>query len=397
MMDGMPTVRTVARSLDLTLPQRARRRAVVATARLYRRLRPLVARHKRIARDAEMASLTGLRLRASGRPEGVCGEHYLSAEAIETFEQRGLLGPFDVLPRDEALKLGEHIVAAHRSGELAEHTMRSKEVVDHFIAEGAFTLDVAGLNQALRMPAFFDLAQHPAIGQRLACLLGDDVLCWRSLFFEKQPGDRGTFWHQNSVFREFGARPKLSPPPHLDLGMAQLTVWVALSDVTSDNGALRILPGTFDDARFEYLYGYALDETLELLAALPPEDLADVVTVALFATSPFNRLQALFDASVAITGRDFAGCDAVSLEMSAGQAVIFTSLNMHASHDNRTETETRLAWVGRYCPGAVRVYEGMSEDAISTSTGRMTFPVDRRGSIQAHGQHSGPNRIAARP
>jgi chlorinating enzyme len=398
MMSDLPDLRQIAASLELTLSQRARRRAVLGALKLYRQIRPLVAPHKRTRRDREMEQLTGLKLSTTGRPEGAKGEHYLSDDEIAEFERTGLVKPFRVLSTDDAGKLADRIKTAYDTDELARHTMMTPAIVRELKKRGSFDLDVAGINQHLRMPEFFDVAAHPAIGQRLACLQGDDVLCWRSLFFRKQPGEGGTFWHQNSVFREFASRPKLQPPPGMDPGMAQLTVWMALTDVTKENGTLRLALGTFTDARFEYLYGYALDEMLELLADLPAQSIKDVVTVGLFARVPFLRVQALFDASLALIGDLFADKEIVTIEMKAGEAIIFTSLNMHASHPNTSTDSTRLAWVGRYCPGTVEVYPGGMQDAVSTDDGVMNFPIDTFGSVQAHGTHtSGLNRIATRP
>ena len=50
------------------------------------------------------------------------------------------------------------------------------------------------------------------IVHRLASLLGDDLICWRSQFFEKAPGADGTYWHQAGTFRESSLRPKLCRP-----------------------------------------------------------------------------------------------------------------------------------------------------------------------------------------
>lgn len=397
MLADTPSLAEVGRSIDLTLRQRLKLEATLAAVRAYRLAHPLIGARKTARRDADLARLTGLKLRATGRPEGAEGEHYLSDDEIAEFERTGLCGPFRVISPDEASALADRIETAHASGELAEHTMMSREVVDTLTRFGAFDLDVASRNQALRMPEFFDLLQHPAIGRRVASLLGDDVLCWRSVFFRKLPGERGTFWHQNSVFREFCDAPKLKPPDDIDLGMAQLTVWVALRDATISNGTLRMALGTFNDARIEYMYTYAMDHPISVLVDVPPAQLRDIVTVLLFGVSPFVRLQALFEATLAITGDIFGHADVRSIEVKAGEAIIFTSLNMHASHDNTSADDRRLTFVGRYTSGRVAVFEGLTHDAVSTPNGRMTFPIDRLGSVQVHGRHTGRNRIARRP
>jgi len=54
---------------------------------------------------------------------------------------------------------------------------------------------------------------YPAIVERMAQLLGPDLLLWRSQFFPKYPGMGGTGWHQatsylNDTFRTATLTPK---------------------------------------------------------------------------------------------------------------------------------------------------------------------------------------------
>src|SRR5215213_8681012 len=47
-------------------------------------------------------------------------------------------------------------------------------------------LDISGLSK---------LISEPAIVRRFQAILGTDILCWRTEFFPKKPGDPGTGWH----------------------------------------------------------------------------------------------------------------------------------------------------------------------------------------------------------
>jgi ectoine hydroxylase-related dioxygenase (phytanoyl-CoA dioxygenase family) len=63
-------------------------------------------------------------------------------------------------------------------------------------------------------------------------LIGPDILCWGSSFFQKEPGDRAfVSWHQDSAY--YG----LEPPN-------TLTAWIAISEASMASGCMRFLPGS---------------------------------------------------------------------------------------------------------------------------------------------------------
>jgi non-haem Fe2+, alpha-ketoglutarate-dependent halogenase len=83
---------------------------------------------------------------------------------------------------------------------------------------------------------------------------------------------------------------------------------------------------------------------------------------------------------------------AVSMEMMAGQFIVFWSTLMHASHPHSGKTnDMRLGFVARYVPSSVRVYP--DTDIIDEYGGRVS--LERYGSVVVRGrnEHSG-NRIA---
>ncbi len=77
-----------------------------------------------------------------------------------------------------------------------------------------------------------DLVRHPALIGAASDLLGPDVLVWRSTFFIKAGGDpQHVPWHQDSVYWKFA-------------GNEVLTAWVALTDSTTANGCVSVVPGS---------------------------------------------------------------------------------------------------------------------------------------------------------
>jgi ectoine hydroxylase-related dioxygenase (phytanoyl-CoA dioxygenase family) len=77
-----------------------------------------------------------------------------------------------------------------------------------------------------------DLIRHPRILDAVEDILGPNILCWGSSFFIKEMRDPGfVSWHQDSTY--WGLDPA-------DV----ITAWVALSDSTAENGAMRVIPGS---------------------------------------------------------------------------------------------------------------------------------------------------------
>ncbi|MEC7538296.1 MAG: phytanoyl-CoA dioxygenase family protein [Pseudomonadota bacterium] len=79
------------------------------------------------------------------------------------------------------------------------------------------------INEMMRLPQILDTVED---------LLGPDVMVWSSHLYPKEPGDgRFISWHQDSA--------------HWGLDSNQIvTVWVALTAASEENGCMRMLPGS---------------------------------------------------------------------------------------------------------------------------------------------------------
>lgn len=313
--------------------------------------------------------------------------NYLTEVEIQQFEQTGVVFPFPVVSPEEAAKLAQeaktdfdnHPENQSYLGADVEAAMRKYDL---------WNINIGGLYQALRLKSFRKLLQRPPIAHRLASLLGEEVLCWRSQFFEKKPGDIGTFWHQNSVFRETEKDNKLVPTKETSLPIIQLTVWVALSDVTVKNGALRMMPSTFKDGRIEFMYTFAQDNLIYFLSQAPSKELDKLLKIAFFSTGSFLKVQGIFNILTHVFPNLFKGGAITDLEMKAGEAVIFTSLNMHASYPNTTTDDTRLAYVGRCVGNHVKVNPYSQKISYSTPEGEKECTIPAVNCFQVHGKDS---------
>ena len=94
------------------------------------------------------------------------------------------------------------------------------------------------------------LIRHPAILDAVESVIGPDILCWSSSFFIKEARDPGfVSWHQDSTY--WGLDPA-------DI----VTAWVALSESTAENGAMRVIPDTQTMEQIAHRDTFAADNLL---------------------------------------------------------------------------------------------------------------------------------------
>ncbi|MBL8344888.1 MAG: phytanoyl-CoA dioxygenase family protein [Rubrivivax sp.] len=76
------------------------------------------------------------------------------------------------------------------------------------------------------------LVHHPAVLDAIEDAIGPDILCWTTNFFIKEAHSPGfVSWHQDSTY--WGLDPD-----------EVITAWIALSDVTEENGYMQVIPGS---------------------------------------------------------------------------------------------------------------------------------------------------------
>ena len=85
---------------------------------------------------------------------------------------------------------------------------------------------------------FFDYATDPALLDLVEQIIGPDIVLWASAVFCK-PAATGLEvpWHQDGQY--WPIRPR-----------ATVTVWVALDEVTVENGGMRVIPGSHRAGEF---------------------------------------------------------------------------------------------------------------------------------------------------
>jgi non-haem Fe2+, alpha-ketoglutarate-dependent halogenase len=241
----------------------------------------------------------------------------LTEEAVRQYQEQGYYAPIRVMPAEEAGALRRALEGFEaRAGRQLAGKLRHKS---HLL----FTW----LN---------DLVRHPRILDAVEDVIGPDILCWGSSFFIKEARNPAfVSWHQDSTY--WGLDPA-------DI----ITAWVAFSDSTPANGAMRVIPGT-----------HKLDQ-------IPHQD----------TFRPENLLSRGQEIMVEVDESK-----AAMLELGAGEMSLHHVRLIHGSDPNPSD-QRRIGFAIRYIPTYVRQVAGNHDYAT------LVRGVDRYGNF---GQEERPD------
>lgn len=77
-----------------------------------------------------------------------------------------------------------------------------------------------------------DLIRDARVLDPISQLIGDDLLCWNTLFWIKEAGSESfVSWHQDTRYWGLSSQDVV-------------TAWLALSPATAESGCMRVMPGT---------------------------------------------------------------------------------------------------------------------------------------------------------
>lgn len=203
--------------------------------------------------------------------------------SLEQYRQQGYSGPIQAFTEAEA-RYGYE---------------RFFEVLGQSPANpGPSTQDMSAWHHKYRWA--YDLASHPSIVDPISSILGENVILWAMHFWYKEPGnDKYIPWHQDINY--WPMEPAINA-----------TAWCSLGVSVTDNGCLRVIPGTHREI-------------------VQHEDMGDK-------GSAFGQ---------GIASAHIDEDKAVDLEMTPGQAVFFNESIFHGSNRN-TSSIARVAFSVRY-------------------------------------------------
>ena len=232
----------------------------------------------------------------------------ISPEQAEAFDRDGYFvveGAFD----EAAL--------ARLDAELAPGEARVRELLEQ-LPDGRFS--VAGLDTQTVAPHHVlssdwvrGFCAHPLLAGLCADLVGPDVrLYWEQSVFKQPRGAEPVLWHQDNGYTYVDPQ-------------AYLTCWIAMTDATTENGCISVMPGIHREGTLAHR-----DTPL---------------------------------------GSECWGDDATAVDVpvAAGDVVVFSSLTPHATRVNRTD-EIRKAYIVQYCHDGAVASQPAADGSVATRT-----------------------------
>ncbi|WP_282792284.1 chlorinating enzyme [Streptomyces sp. CC224B] len=298
-------------------------------------------------------------------------EFALSEDELAFFHKNGYIGPLTIYTPEEMDQMWKTV-----QREALDRSHAAYPEVD----KGIGAPNIFNYDRHLDIDLLARHVMNQRITDRVASILGPDLLCWRSEFFPKYPGDEGTDWHQADTFANASGKPQLLWPGESEeeFGAGTLTVWTAFTESTRENGCLQVIPGTHHQMNYDE--SKQMDYNEERINS----EVKDGVPRGFFGYD-YRQLQK--DPNWKPNEED-----AVSFEMEKGQCIIFWSTLMHASLPNvATGKNYRMGFATRYVPTSVRVYP--DTDHIEEYGGSIS--LEKWSAVLARGRDEyGHNKIA---
>jgi ectoine hydroxylase-related dioxygenase (phytanoyl-CoA dioxygenase family) len=142
---------------------------------------------------------------------------------LDQFQREGLLTDFQLYSAERAAPIRAALqdVLAHPSTAPCHQALSPEQRL--------------AFDRHLDRPLVYDLCTMPQVLCPIRQILGDDVMLFRTQFFEKPPHGPEIPWHQESYF--WGAEKGF------------VTMWLAVDEATAENGALRVITGSHSQTR----------------------------------------------------------------------------------------------------------------------------------------------------
>lgn len=286
--------------------------------------------------------------------------YFFTKEELADFHEKGVAGPFTLFEPEE-------MKARWKKTRLDLFDRSKAAYPDAQPGSGVYDYDRHLDNSFLA-----EVVCAPQIAHRMASILGPDVLCWRSEFFVKYPGDEATDWHQADNFGGANGIPHITWPNGKDFN-GTLTAWVAFTDADVDTACMRYIVGTQRDLHYDESKGMHYE---------PERNNQRVISGELRGFFGYDWRQLRIDPNW-----EPDESRAISMPAKAGQFIIFWSTTMHASHPHLGKTkQMRLAFAPRYVPTSCRLYEHMQETNRVNEFGG-SFSLDKYGSVLVSGRN----------
>ena len=223
----------------------------------------------------------------------------LSPDEVRQFDEQGFVVVPDLIDAERVAAVAEEIDAFEAQSDAFLAGLEGGRMSIAETGAITFTIHLAAKSALLR-----DLTRDPRVVGICGDLVGPDVnLYWDQAVYKKPEKPRRFPWHQDNGYAF------VEPQQYL-------TIWLALTDATTDNGCPWVVPGLHREGTLQHTFVDPLG--FECLS--DPEG-------------------------------------AVAAEVPAGGAVVFSSLTPHLTGPNTTGA-VRKAYILQYAPAGAEVLRG---------------------------------------
>lgn len=201
-------------------------------------------------------------------------QHRLSPEQVKQFHEEGYLAPLTACSPDEMEAYKAHIESV---------IMQTEGIGGHDHLH----------NRHLDDRTLWELSTIPSIVGPMQSVLGENLLMWRTNFFNKEPGGKEIPWHQDRNY--WPLEPEIV-----------ISAWLAIDRADRENSCVQVIPGTHK-------------QLIKHVRVVEEE-----------------RSQKVFSEEANVDGIDFGKTRDIILE--PGQFILFNERTLHhsnANHSNR--------------------------------------------------------------
>lgn len=183
-------------------------------------------------------------------------DYALDSRQVQDYRRDGYLFPLDVFDVDEVTAMRAALAVAREDA-----------------AAAGLEADLPALlrtNVHYLLPFVCDAARGAPMLDRVASILGPDLLLWSAEFFIKRArSDKIVSWHQDLTYWGLGETDE------------EMTAWLALSDVDVESGCMRFVPGSHRQAILPHRDTFADNNLLsrgqEVAVEVDEDDAVDVL------------------------------------------------------------------------------------------------------------------------
>jgi non-haem Fe2+, alpha-ketoglutarate-dependent halogenase len=255
-------------------------------------------------------------------------EWQFSEQEIKSFYDNGFIGPITLWSPEEMGEIRRKL----------ENVLNRKSMV------------YPGAENQLRdryidAPEYWELISVPQLAERMAQIMGPDLLVWRTQIFNKMPGGQEITWHQASTYMSEQRIKATLEPPNLN-EMFELSAWIAIDDAFPGNGCMHFLKGTNRKIFTMFKGGKGF-------VGNPPELAKQIGGYGRFAKLGGVTLECPITEDMI-----------VPMPLKAGQCVLFTERCIHGSPPN-TSDKRRFGLTCRVIKPSTQAYRDEKVHAVT--------------------------------